>query len=93
MLVPVSNVASQDSGRLSAVSLILVPLGGLAAIVGSAAWVALWSPGNLVAKLLRPLGLLRENLFFVDNIVFVTLFLGAAAVVAAMHILQRRRYG
>lgn len=79
--------------RLSAASPLLVRLGGLAALVGGVAWVALLSPGNLVARILRPFGLLRENIFSADNIVFVVLVLGAAAGVAALHALQRRRNG
>lgn len=93
MLVPTGDVESQHPGKGIWASSNLIRLAGLVAILGGVAWVALWSAGGLLGKLLRPLGVLSENMFFADNIVFVALFLGVAAVVAALYVLHRRRYG
>lgn len=88
-----NNQRLPGSGGPFAVPEIFIRLGGLAAILSGAAWVALLSPGNLMVSFLRLLGLLQENVFSADNIVLVALFLGAAAAVAALHVLQRRHYG
>ncbi len=74
-------------------SSILIRLGGLAAMVGGVAFLLLWLPGEFLVKLLRPLGLLPENISATDNVVHVLLMLGAMAAIAALHLLQRQRYG
>ena len=62
-------------------------------MLGGGAFVLLWLPGGLLAKLLGLLGLIPENASAIDNVVYGLLMLGAMAAIVALYVLQKRRYG